>query len=89
MAAYCNRCGRDRFDEAEHEVDHITTDGGVIRRRRCLNLVLVADQTARDLVTGESRLVKRYVPDTPQRTRANRTRWIHRDTLAAIERNTQ
>lgn len=97
MAAtkFCKRCGRDRFDPDEHEVVKIPTGGllhvakhetGTIRRRVCKNLTLVADSTARDLVTGETRVLKRYVPETPQRTKANRARWVHRDTLKAQDR---
>jgi len=84
MAAtkFCKLCGRDRHDPDEHELVKV----GRNRRRVCKNLVLVAEQSARDLVTGERRVIKRYVPDNPQRTAANRTRWVHRGTLAAIDR---
>lgn len=102
MAAskFCKVCGRDRFDPDEHEVVEIPTPTGTARRRVCKNLVLIAEHGARDLVTGERRVIKRYVPEKqlrlpdgeltmvpdPQRTKANRARWVHRDTLKAQDR---
>jgi hypothetical protein len=101
MAAskYCKVCGRDRHDPEEHDVVRIPTPAGEVRRRRCKNLVIVAEHAARDLVTGERRVIKRYVPERqleidgetttvpdPQRTQANQARWVHRDTLKAQDR---
>jgi hypothetical protein len=106
MPRFCRDCGRDVHDPDEHEkidvtiVDENDEKVGVEKRRRCRNLVLVADQTAVDLVTGRRIVRNRYVPTKhveidgeqvevmdPQRTRFNNTRRVHRDTLAAQDRS--
>lgn len=69
----CRDCGRDVHDPDEHEG----------RPRVCKNLVLIADRTAVDLATGERVVREHYIPETPQRTRQNNARFVHRATLAA------
>lgn len=79
MARWCSACGRDVHDPDEHELVKV----GPARYHTCKNLVLVGERAARDLVTGERRVLRRFVPETPQRTKMNLTRWVHRDTLEA------
>lgn len=106
MARHCKECGRDVHDPDEHEkIDVTSVDAagdkvGLEKRRRCKNMVAVADQTAVDLRTGKRVVRSRYVPTKHitdengedaeiidlQRTRFNNTRRIHRETLAAQER---
>lgn len=59
MARPCGVCHRDVHDPDEHEL----VRAGKARWHVCKNLVLVAEQSARDLVTGERRVLNRYVPE--------------------------
>lgn len=63
-----------------------------LRYHLCRRMVTIAEQSARDLVSGERRVLKRYVPTAErngveildiQRTAMNRTRSIHQDSLKA------
>lgn len=88
MPRFCTRCNRDVHDPKEHAKFPVKLPDGQERmERECLGLVLVADQASVDLITGKRRVHKRYVPDTPQRTRQNNARYAHKDALVAQDRN--
>lgn len=93
----CGLCGRDVHDPDEHDLVVVPVPNSRRKHRYhvCKNMVTIAEQSARDLVTGERRVIKRYVPTKTvgdelevidiQRTAQNRTRSIHKDALAAQE----
>jgi hypothetical protein len=81
---WCPACMRPK---EEHRVERTVAHGplgATIERRRVCDVRLVADRTAIDMETGERVPTgERYIPDTVQRTRRNRTRWVHSSRLKA------
>lgn len=91
MARHCNACGRSIPDE--HDVLGTATvllDRGPIPGRkqriyRC-RVRKITNDTAYDFLAGGWVPGERRVPDSMQRTARNPARYIHVDSLKAVER---
>lgn len=70
MARWCPACSRPKEEHRK------------VAGRRVCDVRLLADRTAIDLETGEREPTgERYIPDSAQRTKRNRARFVHADRL--------